>query len=231
MLHRQIYDAYADDRLTMEQEHSLIERLTDYYLSRRGYAFTDLPKSMAFRRTRPKFNGLIWAYHWLQVGLYEPMIAARTRAEAKAGISAAVGRFWQMVGDEKYPTAMPMTAAVAPEFTRRPPRAAAIFDNLPMMHDIISDVLASPTVPRDRKGAVISPQLAEFRSSERNVLTPEEWRGMAEHMAGLSPMGGPATGLLPEQEPARPPMTCRCSTSTRRAAAPRGRRRRCPTPR
>jgi hypothetical protein len=95
-----------------------------------------------------------------------------------------------------------MTAAVAPEFTRRHPRAAAIFDNLHMMHDIISDVLASPTIPRDHKGAVISAQLAEFRSSEQNVMTPEEWRGMADHMGGLSAMGGPATGLLPGKEPA-----------------------------
>ena len=215
VLHRQIYDAYADDRLTMEQKDSLIERLTDYYLSRRGYAFADVPKAMAlmdeqpfsqvFRRTQPTFNGLIWAYHWLQVGLYEPMIAARTRSEAKAGIGAAVGRFWEMVGREQYPTVMPMTAAVAPEFTRRHPRAAAIFDNLHMMHDIISDVLASPTIPRARKGAVINAQLAEFRSAERNVMTPEEWQGMAEHMGGLPAMGGPATGLLPEEEPAPGP--------------------------
>jgi len=214
VLHRQIYDAYADDRLTMEQRDSLVERLTDYYLSR-GYAFTDVPKSMVlmdeqsfsqvFRRTQPAFNGLIWAYHWLQVGLYEPLIAARTRAEAKAGIGAAVGRFWQMVGTERYPTVMPMTSAVAPEFSRRHPRAAVIFDNLHMLHDIISDVLASPTIPRDRKREVIYAQLAEFRSSERNAMTPEEWHGMAEHMGGLSAMGGPATGLLHGEEPAPAP--------------------------
>ena len=126
-------------------------------------------------------------------------------AEAKAGVGAAVGRFWQMVGGEAYPAVMPMTSAVAPEFTRRHPRAAAIFDNLHMMHDIISDVLASPTIPREHKREVIIAQLAEFRSPERNVMTREEWWGMAEHMGGLSAMGGPATGLLGGEEPAPAP--------------------------
>jgi hypothetical protein len=206
MLHRQIYDVYADDRLTMEQKDSLIERLTDYYMSRREYAFTDMPKSMAlmdaqpfsqvFRRTEPKFNGLIWAYHWLQVGLYEPMIAARSRAEFKSGVGVAVARFWEMVNTERYPAVMPMTAVVAPEFSRRHPRAAVIFDNLHMMHDIISDVLASPEVPANRKREVIYLQLAEFRSPTSHVISLEEWRGMAAHMGGLAAMGGPATGLL-----------------------------------
>jgi hypothetical protein len=206
VLHRQIYDAYADDRLVPEQKDVLIERLTDYYLSRTDYAFTAAPKTMAlmdeqpfsqvFRRTQPTFNGLIWAYHWLQVGLYEPMIVAHSRAETKAGIQATVARFWEMVNHEAYPTVMPMTAAIAPEFSRRHPRAAVIFDNLHMMHDIISDVLASPAIPADRKREVIYQQLAEFRSPSRNVVSMEEWRDMATHMGGIAAMGGPAVGLL-----------------------------------
>lgn len=212
VLHRQIYDVYADDRLSMPAKDSLIERLTDYYLSRREYAFTDVPKSMdlmdaqpfsqVFRRTEPKFNGLIWAYHWLQVGLYEPMIAAHSRAEIKAGVGAAVARFWEMVHTERYPAVMPMTSAVAPEFSRRHPRAAVIFDNLHMMHDIISDVLASPEVPASRKREVIYQQLAEFRSPASHTISLEEWRGMAAHMGGLAAMGGPATGLLAPAAPA-----------------------------
>ena len=215
MLHRQIYDVYADDRIPAAEKDALIERLTDYYLSRTEYAFTSVPKAMAlmdeqsfsqsFRRTEPAFNGLIWAYHWLQVGLYEPMIAARTPAEAKAGIDTAVGRFWAMVHSGRYPTVMPMTAAIAPEFSRRHPRAAVIFDNLHSMHDIIADVLASPTVPAARKREVIYQQLAEFRSTERNVMSMEEWWGMAAHMGGIAAMGGPAVGLLPAAEAGQGP--------------------------
>ncbi|HKU62477.1 MAG TPA: hypothetical protein VJQ44_14725 [Gemmatimonadales bacterium] len=204
VLHRQIYDVYADDRLTPAERDSLVERLTDRYLARVGTAFVAEPKSMtlmeeqAFSRTfrgrQPAFNGLIWAYHWLQVGLYEPLVRARTPAEAKSGIAAAVSRFWGMVATERYPRVMPMTAAIAPEFSRRHPRAAAIFDNLHMMHDIISDVLASADIPRERKREVIAAQLAEFRTHGRNILSPGEWRAMAGQMGGVDAMGGPAFG-------------------------------------
>ena len=46
------------------------------------------PYSLAFRQKYPKFNGLIWGYHWLQVGLYEPLLVGRTAAERQAGVRA-----------------------------------------------------------------------------------------------------------------------------------------------
>jgi hypothetical protein len=208
ILHRQIYDAYADERLTPTQRDSLIERLTDYYLSNRKYAFTVKPKSMAlmdeqyfsqtFRKTYPKFNGLIWAYHWLQVGLYEPFIEGRIKAERKAGVQATVARFWSMLEDPptRFPKYMPMTSAIAPQFSAAHPRAAVIFDNLHMMHDIISDILTADTIPHDRKGEMIDQQLDKLQDPSRDVMSMDEWRMMAEHMGGVDAMGGPATGLL-----------------------------------
>jgi hypothetical protein len=213
ILHRQIYDAYADDRLTPEQRDRLIEQLTDYYLSNRKYAFTDRPKSMAlmdeqffsqtFRKTYPKFNGLIWAYHWLQVGLYEPFIEGRTKAERKAGVQATVARFWSMLEDPPagFPRYMPMTSAIAPRFSAAHPRAAVIFDNLHMMHDIISDILTADTIPYDSKGAMIDQQLDKLQDPTRDVMSMQEWRMMAEHMGGIDMMGGRATGLLREVRP------------------------------
>ena len=69
VLHRQIYDVYADESIPEMNRDSLIERLTDYYLSRGDIAFVPVPKSMAlmdeqyysqvFRTRFPKFNGLI----------------------------------------------------------------------------------------------------------------------------------------------------------------------------
>jgi len=216
VLHRQIYDIYADERLGEAEQDSLIERVTDYYLSNRRYAFTVGPKSMAlmdeqyysqvFRRRFPKFNGLIWAYHWLQVGLYEPLIAGRTADERKAGVNAAVARFWDMLREAPatMPRVMPMTATVAPLFTARHPRAATIFDNLHMMHDIISDVLAADTVPRERKREVIYSALAEFQNPSQNVMSREEWLMMGDMMGGIEAMGGPSTGLLPRRQPPTP---------------------------
>lgn len=201
VLHRQIYDIYAADGRSMAEKDALIERVTDYYLSRTDLAFTPVPKSMdlmeaqsfsrTFRAREPAFNGLIWAYHWLQVGLYEPLIVAGTTPERRELIGKALGRFWAMVETKGYPTVMPMTPAVAPEFTRRHPRAAAIFDNLHMMHDIISDILASPAIPKDAKRDAIYAQLALFRDPVQQVISVEEWMEMAHHMGGVDAMGGP----------------------------------------
>jgi len=204
LLHRQIYDVYADERIPPEQKPAVVERLTDYYLSNQALAFSSAPKSMAlmddayysqvFRRELPKFNGLIWAYHWLQVGLYEPLIGADTPAARKAGVGQTLARFWSMLDTppDRFPELMPMTAAVAPRFTARHPRAAAIFDNLHMMHDIISDILRSERVPRDLKRKTIEAALTEFRDGSKNVMTRSEWLEMAEMMGGAARMGGVA---------------------------------------
>jgi hypothetical protein len=208
ILHRQIYDVYADERLTSVQRDREIEQLTDYYLSNRKYAFTDRPKSMAlmdeqyfsrtFRKTYPKFNGLIWSYHWLQVGLYEPYIEGQSQAERKAGVQATVARFWSMLEDppSRFPRYMPMTSAIAPRFSAAHPRAAVIFDNLHMMHDIISDILTADTIPHGRKGEMIDQQLDKLQDPTRDVMSMDQWRMMADHMGGVEAMGGPSTGLL-----------------------------------
>lgn len=204
VLHRQLYDVYADERLSTEQQVGLVEALTDRYLADRDYAFTDQPKAMAlmdeqyfsqvFRVGYPKFNGLIWAYHWLQVGLYEPLIAEHDVAAKRAGVDSTVARFWAMVdgAPAALPTVMPMTSAVAPHFSGRHPRAAIIFDNLHMMHDIISDVLASPKVAPGDKARVIEAALDEFQNPISNVISIEHWRMMADHMGGVEAMGGVA---------------------------------------
>jgi hypothetical protein len=218
VLHRQIYDAYADQRLSPTQRDTLIEQITDYYLSNRKYAFTDKPKSMAlmdeqyfsqtFRKAYPKFNGLIWAYHWLQVGLYEPFIEGQTEADRKAGVQATVARFWSMLEDAptRMPKYMPMTSAIAPRFSAAHPRAAVIFDHLHMTHDIISDILTADTIPHDSKGRMIDQQLDKLQDPTRDVMSMDEWRMMAEHMGGIDAMGGPATALVRQvRAPAAPP--------------------------
>jgi len=212
VLHRQIYDIYADSRLSDSTRIALVERVTDYYLSRRDIAFAPVPKDMAlmdeqhfsqvFRRRHATFNGLIWAYHWLQVGLYEPFLLGGTEAERRAGVAAAVARFWEMLADppRSMPRVMPMTSAIAPTFSARHPRAAVIFDNLHMVHDIISDILASERVPAAEKRRAIDAVLAEFRNPSTNVISMEHWRMMADHMGGLDAMGGP----VPRADPPPP---------------------------
>lgn len=211
LLHRQVYDIYAAEGLGDSARIALVERVTDDYLADHDLAFTTVPKAMAlmdeafysqdFRKRYPKFNGLIWAYHWLQVGLYEPLIAGKDEAQRKAGVAATLAQFWGMLEDAptRMPRVMPMTAAVAPEFSRRHPRAAVVFDNLHMMHDIISDILLADRVPAERKRAEIYAALAKFQDPTRETMTMDEWSRMGELMGGVELMGGQAGGA-----PSRP---------------------------
>ena len=209
LLHRQIYDVWADERLSEREKDAEIAKLLRYYKTRPDLAFSSKPKTMelmegqpyslAFRQKYPKFNGLIWAYHWLQVGLYEPLIAGKDKSERITGVTAAVSRFWQMIENppSNMPRIMPMTAAISPRFADRYPEAAIIFDNLHAMHDVISDILASDKVPRERKRAEILRAAQRYRDDTSFVMTVAEWKDMAR-MMGIQNMGGPVTGFLAE---------------------------------
>ncbi|MCU0625539.1 MAG: hypothetical protein MUF21_03505 [Gemmatimonadaceae bacterium] len=209
ILHRQLYDVLADERLDGAAKDREVARIIAYYKSRPDLAFSSKPKSMAlmqeqpyslaFRKTYPKFNGLIWGYHWLQIGLYEPLVTGRTREERQAGVRATVARFWQMLDDapRHMPHQMPMTPAVAPAFAARYPEAGIIFDNLHSMHDVVSDILANPSVPRAAKRREIMRAARLFRDDSSYVMgSTAAWVRMSNHM-GIENMGGPAVGFLP----------------------------------
>ena len=203
LLHRQIYDVWSDPRLSPEQKDAQVATLVRYYRSRPDLAFSAHPKdmalmegqpySLAFRRRYPKFNGLIWAYHWLQVGLYDALIAGTDSASRAANVRAATAHFWSMLEapPARMPAMMPMTPAVAPRFTARYPEAAVIFDNLHAMHDVISDILATPTIPRRAKRAAILAAAARYRDDTSNLMTIADWKEMAASM-GVAKMGGAA---------------------------------------
>ncbi|MCO4099103.1 MAG: nuclear transport factor 2 family protein [Gemmatimonas sp.] len=208
LLHRQLYDVLADERMSWDARDAEIARLVRYYRSRPELAFSSKPKSMrlmqeqpyslAFRKKYPKFNGLIWGYHWLQMGLYEPLMVGTTRTEKQALIRGTVARFFQMLNDvpQSLPHQMPMTVAVAPKFAERYPEAAIIFDNLHSMHDVVSDILTNPSVPRNAKRTQIMLAARRFRDDTTEVMSVPAWRVMSEHM-GIENMGGPSVGFLP----------------------------------
>jgi hypothetical protein len=208
LLHRQVYDVLADERLDQAAKDREMARLEAYYFTRRDLAFSRHPKSMAlmqeqpyslaFRTQFPKFNGLIWAYHWLQVGLYEPLMVGASVVERQAGVAATVARFRQMTldGPNNYPVVMPMTAAIAPTFAARYPTIAIVFDNLHSLHDVISDILANPAVPASAKRAEILKAASAYRDDTTEVMTVAAWLRMTGHM-GLHNQGGPSVGFLP----------------------------------
>ncbi|HVF38958.1 MAG TPA: hypothetical protein VM939_03585 [Gemmatimonadaceae bacterium] len=203
MLHRQLYDVLADDRMKPAAQQAEIARLVTYYKSRPALAFSSKPKdmdlmegqsySLAFRKRFPKYNGLIWSYHWMQMTIYDALMAATSSAERKSNVTAVVDRFWSMVNGpaEGLPTVMPMSAAIAPTFSETYTEAAIIFDNLHSLHDVVSDILANPNVPRSRKRSAILEAAKKYRDLTSNVTTVEEWRSMSAEM-GLAEMGGAA---------------------------------------
>lgn len=162
-LHRATYDIYASDAADKD---AAIRRALAYYQDSRS-AITaqpldhprldDLPYSKAFRRRFPLFNATIWAYHYLQVAVYDPLAAASDPAAKRAVVRPIIATYHGYL--ERPPvewTFMPLTAELSPRFAERYPEIANIFDNLHMLHDNISDILVSEILPTpDAKRAEI----------------------------------------------------------------------------
>ena len=203
MLHRQLYDVLANEQLDSATRDSRVARLLRYYSSRSDLALSRLPKSMdlmegapyslVFRRQNPKFNGLLWSYHWYQMVLYDALLATNDPAGRHRNVQAATAHFWALLADppSKMPTMMPMAAAVSPRFAERYPEAAIIFDNLHSLHDVVSDILASPVVAKQDKRPAILRAIRTFQDSTTQIISRDEWRSMAHEM-GVENMGGMA---------------------------------------
>src|SRR5438094_1639444 len=203
MLHRQLYDALADEKLDSAARDARAQRLLRYYSSRRDIALSRLPKGMSlmegapyslvFRRQDPKFNGLLWSYHWYQMAVYDALLATNDASGRRQNVDAATTRFWALIGDAPahMPTTMPLAAAVAPRFAARYPEAAIVFDNLHSLHDVVADILASPLVATRDKRRTILRAVATFQDSTTEVISRDEWRSMAQEM-GVEKMGGVA---------------------------------------
>lgn len=158
MLHSQLYDILTDDRVT--DKRAAGERAISYYLSEaetafstRGYGHRWMegggPWAGRFRERFPEVNGILWAYHWHHAAVYEALMEKdpdRRRAELDRVITV----FEDSVLND-LPTVMPLTAEVAPRFSRTFPAAAHIFDNLHMMHDVVNDVMADDSFSNPEK--------------------------------------------------------------------------------
>ena len=203
MLHRQLYDVLADERLDSAAQDSRVARLLRYYASRPDLALSRMPKSMdlmegapyslVFRRQNPKFNGLLWSYHWYQMVLYAALLATNDPAGRHRNVEAATAHFWSLLADapSKMPTMMPMAAAVSPRFSDRYPEAAIIFDNLHSLHDVVADILTSPLIAAGDKRSAILSAVRTFQDSTTQIISRDEWRSMAREM-GVENMGGAA---------------------------------------
>lgn len=149
-LHRATYDIVVSDEPDKDRA---IRNVLAYY-QESAYAITAkkldhhrldaFPYSQSFRTRFPLFNATIWAYHYLQVAVYDPLQAAHALAEKTEAVRPILATYRHYLDQPQIQwTFMPLTAELSPLFAARYPEIANIFDNLHMLHDNISDILAS----------------------------------------------------------------------------------------
>lgn len=158
-LHRSLYDIYASDK-TQDKDTAIKkvvaeylskpEAITPHHLDHHGKLWS-FPESKAFRDRYPKFNSQIWAYHWLQGATYDVQLMgdAATQRELMSRLIEHYHGYLKKPPVEWQ--SMPMFMETAPEFAMKHSEAAAIFDNLHMLHDNLDDVLSRPDLYPTRK--------------------------------------------------------------------------------
>ncbi|MBI3802196.1 MAG: hypothetical protein HY282_00335 [Nitrospirae bacterium] len=161
-LHRQVYDIFSDDRVS--EKDRAIRGALNYYLTEPKRTFPLDIKSMRlmegqsfsgyWKEKYPKFNGAIWAYHWLQLAANEALLEPDPKVRRRK-METAVDEFKKMFLDPaRLPKHMPMAHEISPTFADRFPEIAATFDNLHSFHDIYMDILTNPAVRNKREEAV-----------------------------------------------------------------------------
>jgi hypothetical protein len=203
--HRSLYDLFASDHADKAGAYRRLladylakpEAITPQRLDHHGKLWS-FPESKAFREKFPKFNTQIWAYHWLQAAVYDVQLlgdAARQRELMPKAIAHYHGYLRRPPVEWEF---MPMLPEGAPNFTERFPEAAAIFDNLHMLHDNMDDVLCRPDLfptlgaRRERMQAILPIYL--HRSRDRYAEYRMAAMGQVGH--GAMPAGPAGHGAM-----------------------------------
>lgn len=112
------------------------------------------PWAGTFKERYPAVNGILWAYHWHHAAVYEALMEPDPASRARE-----LERVLHVFADSVLanpPTVMPLTAEIAPRFSKMFPAAAQIFDNLHMMHDVANDIMAYAPYTLPEKAAEIA---------------------------------------------------------------------------
>jgi mono/diheme cytochrome c family protein len=152
IFHRSLYDLFASDKVK-DKEAAYRKLLADYLEKPEALtphrldhhsALWGFPESKSFRDQFRRFNTQIWAYHWLQAAVYDVQLLgdlSKQQALMPKVIAFYHGYLRRPPVEWEF---MPMMPEAAPNFAKRFPEAAAIFDNLHMLHDNFDDILARP---------------------------------------------------------------------------------------
>ena len=205
--HRDLVNAYANSDAIQANE--AVERLLDAYLSDPENALLPDPKDMAiltegtqagaFSMDYARLHGLIWAYRWLQLAAFEPLIRYQTPEMRQAGVLAVVARFWSMLEEppESLPIQMPMAPTIAPSLVARQPWAAALLDNSGMFRDMVLDILAAGS--HVDRGPALEMAIQHFQDPKYMIASFYNWNRMAI-LHGVGNQGGWALDIIPDPE-------------------------------
>jgi hypothetical protein len=208
--HREILAIYAS--LGAAAGERALDEAVARYRRRPEVALPDVPKDMgilydhpytwSFKTTYPDLNGFVWATHWFQLAALEPLEVYTTREERLQGLRVVTDRFHRKLSfgtpPDAFPTELPLAPSIAPGLVAfRHPRAAAIIDNLNMMHDVLADVLVHPEV--DDVRAALDEVIDRFTDPDYRVVEVDNWIVMALRHSIFN-QGGPALGTMTQSE-------------------------------
>jgi hypothetical protein len=149
----------------------------------------------------PKLSGLLWATHWFQLAALEPLELAADAGERRRGLTVVADRFARKLSGGKppdaFPTELPLSPCIAPGLVAIHLRAAAILDNLNMLHAVLGDVMVHPKVGNIR--AALDEVIAQFTSRTDRVVDVDDWIQMALRHS-IFAQGGPALGTMTQSE-------------------------------
>jgi hypothetical protein len=192
MLHSQLYDILSDDRVA--DRRVLGDRAIAYYLangesafSTRGYGHRWMMGGGAwaglFAVRYPRINGVLWAYHWHHAAVYEALMEESPEAR-RAAVDRVIQTFTDSVLRDP-PRTMPLSAEIAPRFSRMFPAAAHIFDNLHMMHDVTNDIMVDERLAREAKAFEIERMRRNMMYTAQSVVVaPGMPMGEGQHEHG-----------------------------------------------
>ncbi len=211
LFHRELLGIYADPDLPASDRVRAVDQATSRYLAQAGVALPSEPKDMdilydhphtwAFRTGYPDLGGFIWAAHWFQLAAFEPLMSFRDREERLEGLQTVTDRFYRKLSygepPDAFPTELPLAPPIAPGLVAQHPRAAAIIDNLNMMHDVLADVLVAFDVQDVH--ASVEGSVSQFLDPRYRVVTRQDWILMALRHSIFN-QGGPALGVMTRSE-------------------------------
>lgn len=196
-----------------------LDEAVERYLSRPEVSLPDVPKDMTIlydhqytsfvtddagprrKLPYPNLTGFLWATHWFQLAALEPLELATDPDQRRQGLTVVADRFGRKLSagtpPDAFPTELPLSPCIAPGLVTIHLRAAAILDNLNMLHVVLTDVLVHPKVGNLR--AALDGAIAQFTSRTDRVVEVDDWIQMALRHS-IFAQGGPALGTMTQSE-------------------------------